>query len=187
MTTEYTFDEHGWHSGSTDSENPQRSTPVVPPPNQGDLHPNWAGESLGWLLLDYAAWQLAQAAVDSGQQSAKAQAVAQRGYDTAVAAGCPVVSSITPSISGTYAIGDADILKINAQQTSILTRGTFTNGLTTRGWLDTAGAVHVFPTTAAFTAFAEAVAQYDDALVMALAAAQAGAAWAPPATPVAVP
>ena len=64
---------------------------------------------------------------------------------------------------------------------AIATKGTFTNGQASRGWRDSGGAVHVFPTTAAFTAFAEAMAQYVDALDTALAVGQGGGAWVAPA------
>ena len=49
------------------------------------------------------------------------------------------------------------------------------------------GAFHLFPTTAEFTAFAEAVAQYYDALATALATVQGGGAWSAPSAPAAIP
>ncbi len=106
-------------------------------------------------------------------------------YTAALAFGCTITSASTPAINGTYPITVQAISDIQAQQVSILTRTppAFTNGLTTRPWLDINGTVHVLPNTAIATAMFEAVAQYVDALVMANATAQAGGAWVAPAQP----
>ena len=109
--------------------------------------------------------------------------LAQTAYAVAIAAGVVIVSTGTPALNGTYAIDQASLSRITAEQVYIATTGTFTNGQTTRAWLDASGTPHVFPSTAEFTAFAETVAQYEDALLTAFATASAGAAWVAPAQP----
>lgn len=109
--------------------------------------------------------------------------LAQGAYAAAIAAGVVIVSTGTPALNGTYAIDQASLSRITAEQVYIATTGTFTNGQTTRAWLDASGTPHVFPSTAEFTAFAETVAQYEDALLTAFATASAGAAWVAPAQP----
>jgi len=113
--------------------------------------------------------------------------VAQTAYSVAVAVGVAIVSTGTPSLNGAYALDQASLGRIAAEQTYIATTGKFTNGQTTRAWPDLSGAPHVFPSTAEFVAFAEAVAQYDDALLTALAAGNAGGAWVAPALPGPIP
>jgi len=93
--------------------------------------------------------------------------VAQATYNAAIAAGVQITSTGTPALNGTYSITPSTIADIQAQQVSILTRDLFTNGSTTRVWADILGGVHVFPSTAQFTAFAEAIGAYVDALFLA--------------------
>jgi hypothetical protein len=115
-----------------------------------------------------------------------AQIAAQMGqiaYGAAIAAGCQIVSTGTPALNGTYPIDDSTLIKAMGEQNYIALKGTFTNGQTTRAWLDVSGAPHVFPTTAEFTAFGEALAQYIDALQTALAVSLAGGAWVAPEQP----
>lgn len=109
---------------------------------------------------------------------------AQSVYNTAIASGVQIISASTPAISGTYSIDAQSISNIEAQQLSILTRNLFTNGQTTRNWIDTSGVPHTFPSTAVFTVWAEAVGFYVDQLQTALATALAGGEWTPPANPV---
>lgn len=127
------------------------------------------------------------AAVFSGYAEAVAAQSATTAYSVAINAGCQVVSTGTPGLNGVYGIAPPNISDIQAQQVSILTRGTFTNGQTSRAWIDSAGGVHAFATPAEFTDFAEAIGQYVDALAMALATAQAGGTWNPPSQPVTFP
>jgi len=105
----------------------------------------------------------------------------------AFAAGVQITSTGTPGLNGTYSLSDSSLSWITSEQVYIATTGKFTNGQTTRSWLDASGTPHTFPTTAEFTAFAEAVAQYEDALLAAQAVVQAGGAWVAPAQPAPLP
>ncbi|MGH6976700.1 MAG: hypothetical protein ACREED_06715 [Stellaceae bacterium] len=98
----------------------------------------------------------------------------QRLDGAALAAGIAITSTGTPSLNGTYALDPQTRSNITAEQVYIATKGTFTNGLATKPWPDKSGALHTFQTTAEFTAFAVAVAQYVDALNTALLTAQQG-------------
>ena len=106
------------------------------------------------LIWQNGALVAAPAAAASPAQAAAAAVVA------AIAAGCPVVSAGTPALSGTYAIDAASTANINAVSTYITVNGKFPAGQTSIPWPDIAGAVHVFPSTAAFQAFASAVADW---------------------------
>lgn len=108
----------------------------------------------------------------------------QAAYGAAIAAGCQIVSAGTPALNGTYPLDDSTLIKMVGEQSYIALKGTFTNGQAPRAWMDSAGTPHMFPSTDAFTAFGEAVAQYIDALQTALAAALEGGAWVAPAQPV---
>lgn len=98
-----------------------------------------------------------------------------------LATGITITSTGTPALNGTYAVDPAAQSKITAEQVYIATTGKFTNGQTTRGWPDISGALHTFPSTAEFTAFAEACAQLVDAVLAAQEAALAGGSWVAPA------
>ena len=111
----------------------------------------------------------------------------QQNYDSAIEAGCQIVSTSTPAISGTYPLDDSTLLKMVGEQNYIQLKSAFTNGATTRGWLDVSGGIHVFPNTGAFTAFGEAVAAYMDALQTALTTALQGGSWVAPGQPVTIP
>lgn len=130
-------------------------------------------------------WTAAQAA-GVWSYTAPAAPTAPQQYAAALLAGVAITSTGTPALNGTYGITLEAQQKITSEQVYIATTGKFTNGQTTRGWPDAAGTLHTFPSTAEFTAFAEAVAGYVDALAAALAAAQAGGAWVAPAMPAAL-
>ena len=82
----------------------------------------------------------------------------------AISAGFAVTSTSTPALNGTYACDDAHQARINRVQGFIAANGKFPNGLTSLPWPDITGAVHEFSSTAEFTAFASAVADYVMAL-----------------------
>jgi len=124
-------------------------------------------------------------AVLAGHNPAKIPA--SQSYAAALAAGCQIVSTSTPALNGTYALDPQPLSNVTSEQVYIATTGKFTNGQTTRAWADAGGAFHVFPSTAVFTAFAEAIAQYVDSLSAALATAQTGGAWSAPPMPSPVP
>lgn len=99
--------------------------------------------------------------------------------DYAAAAGSPlsVRSSSTPALNGLYSIVPSMQAQITAESVYIQATGLqgsakFTNGQATKMWPDSSGAYHTF-TTVQFILFAEAVAEYVDALLTALATAQA--------------
>lgn len=113
--------------------------------------------------------------------------IAQASYNTAVAAGAVISCNSIPTLNGVYALDQMSLGRITSEQVYIATANTFTNGQTSRSWLDLAGNPHVFPNTAKFTAFGEVMAQYDDALLAALATGLAGEAWVTPPAPGAIP
>ena len=108
-------------------------------------------------------------------------------YDRAIAGGITIISAGNPALNGTYAVDAQAIQNIVAQQISIMTRSTLTNGLAVRNWADLAGTAHAFAATSQFTAFAEACGQYVDALAQALAVAQNGGGWVSPANSFTIP
>lgn len=107
-------------------------------------------------------------------------------FAQAMRAGVNITSTGTPALNGTYAIDQGSLSLITGEQVFIGTTGKFTNGQATRNWRDITGGVHLFPSTAEFTAFAEAVAGYADALDAALSVVQAGGAWIAPPMPSAI-
>jgi len=113
--------------------------------------------------------------------------LAQTAYNAAVVAGVIIVSTGTPALNGTYPLDQTSIGRITSEQVYITTAGKFTNGQSTRNWLDITGTPHLFPSTTEFTAFAEAVALYDDALLTALGVGLVGSAWVAPEPPAPIP
>jgi hypothetical protein len=86
-----------------------------------------------------------------------------------IAAGLQIASASTPALNGTYAIDPASQGQITGEALYIqVTTGQgaarFTNGQATKAWIDASGGAHVF-TTAQFISFAEAVAEYVDAVI----------------------
>lgn len=82
----------------------------------------------------------------------------------ALAAGFAVVSTGTPAISGTYPFSASWQNKITAVEVYVLKNGTFPGGVSEYGWLDTAGAPHVFPNVTVWGTWATAYADYVAAL-----------------------
>ena len=114
------------------------------------------------------------------------QQIVQNDYYAAVSAGVTIDSTSTPAINGTYSLTDSAILKMTSEQVYIATKGTFTNGGTSRAWLDNSGTPHVFTSTALFTEFAEAVASYEDALYTALVEGLASGTWTQPTSTITI-
>jgi hypothetical protein len=140
--------------------------------------------AVGWTMTEVnGAWTFAAPVV----VPPSAAAVATASFTAAIAAGVTISSTSTPALNGIYGLDDVSLNRITAEQVYIATKGTFTNGGATRSWKDMAGAPHTFPSTAAFTSFAEAVAQYEDALIAAYDAAIAGGTWTAPTQPAALP
>lgn len=80
---------------------------------------------------------------------------------SALAAGLTITSTSTPAINGTYAVDQAAQSRINAIETAILKNGAFpgSNG-SQMAYPDITGKLNVFPSTALFSEFATAVADY---------------------------
>jgi hypothetical protein len=112
---------------------------------------------------------------------------AQTAYNAAIAAGVAITSTGTPTLNGTYALDQTSLGRITSEQVYITNTSKFTNGQTTRGWLDSSGTPHMFPSITEFTAFAETIALYDDALITALTVGLAGGAWVAPLPPASIP
>lgn len=75
---------------------------------------------------------------------------------TALAGGCQIASTSTPSLNATYACTPSAIMNIQAEMISILVNGTFTNGNGSISWPDVTGTPRTF-TVAQFKAFATAM------------------------------
>lgn len=82
----------------------------------------------------------------------------------ALGAGLAITSTATPALNGTYACDDAAQGRMNRVQGFIAANGKFPGGVSALPWPDMVGAIHTFPTTTEFTAFASAVADYVFAL-----------------------
>ncbi len=78
---------------------------------------------------------------------------------TAVASGITITSTATPALNGTYACDANTTAEINAEVTSIILNGTFTDGTSTLAWPDVSNVSHSF-TVAQFKTFATAVAAF---------------------------
>jgi hypothetical protein len=91
-------------------------------------------------------WTAQQAAVASAQ--------------AALAAGLQITSTAYPALDGTYAATPAAQANISSTMLSIVVTSKFPGGASTMAWYDQAGAVHTFPTTAEFQAFAVAEAAF---------------------------
>jgi len=123
----------------------------------GDSHPFTAAKD-DPLTADVYAAMLASGHVApyAAPILSPAQAAAAR-----LAAGLEVTSESTPGTSGTFGVGPEDISNIQAQMISIMDGQIFTNGQTTRDWIDQAGNPHPF-TIPQFRAFARAAAVFVD-------------------------
>lgn len=78
---------------------------------------------------------------------------------SAIAAGCQIVSTATPALDGTYACDTAAQARLTAIQTRINAGLGLPLDLDTIDWVDMAGEPHAF-TAAEFTALARAVSDY---------------------------
>lgn len=98
----------------------------------------------------------------------------------AVSAGCAVVSSGTPALSGTYGIAPQDEINITGLQTSVLA------GVTWLGYYRNMAGTKITMTATEFTTLATAILDYIAALDDAYEAAVGGGAWVAPAQPVTI-
>jgi hypothetical protein len=88
----------------------------------------------------------------------------------ALGRGVALTSTSHPELDGTYACNEAAQQIISSeslyiQATAAQGSAKFSNGQTTRGWPDTTGTLHTFPSTDAFISFAEGVAHYVDSVI----------------------
>lgn len=108
-------------------------------------------------------------------------------YQAAIIAGLTITSSGTPSLNSIYAIDPGTQAKIEAVALYIAVNGKFPAGQTSLAWADLSGAVHGFPTTAQFQAFATAVGDYVANLDLTQATLLAGRAANWPASSATIP
>lgn len=78
----------------------------------------------------------------------------------ALAAGLTITSTGTPTLDGVYAVDAGAQANITATMLYVQVNGKFPGSSTTQTWGLMNGSVVVFPSTAEFTAFATAVANY---------------------------
>ncbi len=100
-----------------------------------------------------AAWKVSNGALVSVPPTLaqQAQALLDGGFQ--------VTSTSTPAINGTYPCDATTQQQINAEITSLLLNGTFTDGTTSLVWSDKSGAEHIFEVTQ-FKAFATRLAAF---------------------------
>ena len=109
--------------------------------------------------------------------------LAQTAYNAAMATGCPITSTSTPAINGNYSMDDSTRTNILGIQREIESKSVYPNKKTTMPWFDIAGVPHIFPNTAIWLPFGEAIAEYYYALAEALYAGLAGGEWVAPPAP----
>jgi len=108
----------------------------------------------------------------------------QQQYNTVIANGLTVTSSSAPALNGVYGVASDDQANIISEAQFISIYQQFTNGLTSFAWADIKGAMHTFPSTALFMAFAKASAMYVSGCKQTLAALQNGQVASFPASTV---
>lgn len=114
------------------------------------------GELIEMSDADYATFQTIQAAA-AAQQAAL---LPQKNASAAISSGIVITSTGTPALNGTYPLDQDTQGQLNGVITFILINGTFPNGISEMPWYDTSGAMHLFPSVAAFKDFATAFANY---------------------------
>lgn len=109
----------------------------------------------------------------------------QQDVASAFAAGLAVTCTSTPALNGTYAVDQAAQQRINAIETAILKNGAFPGSSGTQlAYPKIDGTMVVFPSTAIFSEFATAVANYVADLDL-YAAGAAGASMPSPTVTIA--
>ena len=101
----------------------------------------------------YLAW------VAAGNTPTPVTVTIQQSAAALLASGLAITSTSTPALNGTYPCDSNATAEIDAQVSSILLNGVFTNGATSIEWLDVSGAAHAF-SVSNFKAFATAVAAF---------------------------
>jgi hypothetical protein len=92
----------------------------------------------------------------------------QQQYTAAISSGIVLTSTSTPALNGTYGVATTDQANISSEALFISTFQEFSTDTDTMGWADSSGAIHTFPNTTLFMAFAKASAQYVSACKQAL-------------------
>ncbi len=105
-------------------------------------------------------------------------------YNAAIASGLTFSSATTPALDGTYDVSPVSARSVQEQAQYIALYGEFSSGEPTLDWPDSAGALHTFPDTAHFMAFAKEVTRYVFACRHALVELRAGRAAAFPSNKV---
>ena len=137
--------------------------------------PALTGVTIG-VQGDRATWLGQYATTPSGPclTAAAAVAAALTARPTTVL----IASTGTPSLNAAYSINQSAQANIQAIAIYITVNGKFPLSLTAMPWYDASGAVHVFPNTATFLAFATAIGDYVTALQL---------GTTPPTPPLAIP
>lgn len=105
---------------------------------------NWS-PAAGEVVFDTVPSSEQLAAAFPSYAAAAAAAVLAASAQAALAAGCQIVSTGNPStLDGTYPVDAASQAYVNAEVTSILLNGTFTDGTSSAAWLDVSNAAHTF-------------------------------------------
>lgn len=123
--------------------------PAMPPQNAlvtitADQYAARVANPAGWVII--------AGALSAAQPPLAQQALAM------LAAGVTIVSTATPALNGTYAVGPNDRSNLTSMY-SLIDRagGSFPSGLTALPWPDASGAVHTFAKVADFLNFETAI------------------------------
>ena len=123
--------------------------------------PTIIGASIG-NQTDRTTWLGQYASTPSGSCLAAAATVANNLAPTPTSV--LIASTATPSLNASYAIDTGTQANIQAISIYITVNGQFPLSMTTMPWQDATGAIHQFPNTATFLAFATQIANYVTAI-----------------------
>ncbi|MGB8840764.1 MAG: hypothetical protein WCC64_06810 [Aliidongia sp.] len=150
----------------------------------------WSSTQLAYVPIadaTYTAWLAAgNRATNIGSAAELVQVMQQQAVPLLQASGVAIISTSTPSLSGTYAIDPVSLANLTALSTGIAAGKPLPGGGTTFNYADIAGVQHAF-TAAAFLNLAAAIESYVYDFDQALAALIAGQAATIPAAPLTIP
>jgi hypothetical protein len=96
----------------------------------------------------------------SAQQAAGNAVISTFNMNATPITSMQIASTSTPSLNGIYAIDPASQQKVQAISLYIAVNGKFPAGQSAQAWPDASGAVHLFPSTAEWQAFATAMGDF---------------------------
>jgi hypothetical protein len=150
----------------------------------------WSSAQLAYVPITdatYTAWLAAgNLATNIGSPAELIQVMQQQVVPLLQASGIAIISTSTPSLSGTYAIDPASLANLTALSTGIAAGKPLPGGGTSFNYADLAGVQHAF-TAAAFLNLAAAIETYVYDFDQALAALIAGQSATMPAPPLTIP